>query len=449
MELNALKHQSALIDLIRTRPELPYVALIGGFGAGKSFTDVLLLTYLTQVYRHTKEPITFGIFGVTIKLLSQTVIADFERYLDAAGISYRDNSQKGRIEIGNLSFVYLQMQNPGDIYAHNFHGALIDELDEVPPEKVLKIVEAIQERCRKMIPAVGTMPARGPFMVFTTTAQGLGGTYLFFEKLKKQNKAARAQGLPPPVPFAIVHARTIDNPHLDPKQVERLRALYTPEEAQAYLEGKFINLATGRVWHSFDRRKHVCMRFDIKPMEHIYVGQDFNTGFNANCIGIERNGHIYLIDSRHNKDMGEAADTLRLLYPTNPMTMIPDASGKEIMSGFVNKYEEKNIDIYWNNQNPSITERVMVVNMLFRQGRIHVFEDNGTPGSLQDKAILALETHDFDEKTGKPRKGTGQEAPDHYSDSMSYMVWRIIHGVKGFEEFLAVLQSVHKRDGDL
>ena len=440
LTLTALKHQSALVDLLRTRPDLPYLALIGGFGAGKSFTDVLLLSYLTQTYRHCKEPIIFGIFGVTIKLLTQTVIADFERYLETAGIPYKDNSQKGRIEIGNLSFVYLQMQNPGDIYAHNFHGALIDELDEVVPEKVLPIVEAIQERCRKMIPATKTMPARGPFMVFTTTAQGLGGTYQFFEKLRKQNKQAVAEGRPKPVPFAIVHAKTIDNPHLDPKQVERLRALYTPEEAAAYLDGKFMNLSTGRVWYSFDRRKHVCMRFNIDSTERIYIGQDFNLGVNASAEMIVRGTTIYVIGSHHWNDMGDAAIKLRQLYPTNPITMIPDINGKEIMQGFMEEFNKHGIEIFWNAVNPSITERVMAGNILLRQGRLKIMEDDSQHGDVSN-AILALETHDVDEKTGKPRKGAGINAPDHFSDSLAYGIWRIIHHIQGYDDLLMALKG--------
>ena len=67
-----LKHQSASINMIRMHPEVPYVFLIGGFGAGKSMTDVMLCLFLYSCYVHSPTPITIGILGVTIKLLKQT-----------------------------------------------------------------------------------------------------------------------------------------------------------------------------------------------------------------------------------------------------------------------------------------------------------------------------------------------------------------------------------------
>ena len=180
-----LRHQEASINSIRIHPEIPFVFLIGGFGCGKSFTDVQLCLFLYHAYKYSKEPITIGILGVTIKLLKQTVIADLERAFDAGNITYRDNSQAGTITVGQVTFVYLAMQNPDDIYAFNFHCAICDEIDEVPAERVQKIVTAIQERCRVVMPAGRDMPSRDPFIFFSTTAQGLGGTYQLIKYFQK------------------------------------------------------------------------------------------------------------------------------------------------------------------------------------------------------------------------------------------------------------------------
>lgn len=426
--------------MVRKHPEVPYVFLIGGYGCGKSYTDVILLLYLVQEYQNCEEHVNIGVFGVTIKLLRQTVIADFIRYIDQFGMAYKHNSQSGTIEIGNVTIIYLQMQNPDDIYAFNFHCALCDEIDEVPAEKVESIVKAIQERCRKVMPAGRTMESRKPFIFFSTTAQGLGGTYMLVKSFDKANLEARNKGLPAPLPYAIIRGRTSDNPYNDPDQEKRLRALYTEEEAAAYLDGKFMNLTAGRVWYSFDRRYNVSMRFNPDPMDRIYVGQDFNLGINASAEMIVRNGVIYVIGSHHWNDMGDAAIRLRQLYPTNPITLVPDASGKEIMQGFVEEFEKAHIEIFWNNTNPSITERVLAGNLLFRTKGLMVMEDDSNHGDM-DNVILTLETHDIDEKTGKPRKGAGIKAPDHISDSLSYGVWRIIHHIQGYDR---ILEALHK-----
>lgn len=431
MNIELTKHQINSLYLLKNRADLPYVFLIGGFGCGKSFTDVMVVMWLYSIYYKSTEPICIGIIGVTIKLLKQTVLADVERMFDAAGIPYRDNSQAGTLTVGNITFVYLAMSDPDAIYAFNFHAAIVDEMDEVPAEKVKKIVTAIQERCRKRMPAPLD---RDPFIFFSTTAQGLGGTYQLVKYFDKNH-----------IPYAIVRGRTQDNPHLASSQIELLRKLYTEDEARAYLDGEFINLTTGRVYYEFVQSRHVCMRFPLNPTETIYVGQDFNYGFNASAECIVRGNKIFVVNSHHFNDMSQAASRLREMYPSNRIVFIPDASGKEIMQGVAKEFSDRNIEIYWNSKNPGIAERVMAVNKLFRADLLGVFAPDDSPSSLVDKLVMGLETRDFDDNTGKPRKGQGPEAVDHGCDSLEYAIWRIIYGIQGFEDIIKVLEKTYGR----
>lgn len=434
MEITPFKHQRAAMKLLRYNPEIPYVFLIGGYGAGKSFCDVQVLLMLTGAYMYSKTPLTIGIIGVTIKLLTQTVLKDFKAALDQASIPYRDNAMKGQLTVGSVTFIYLAMSNPGDIYAHNFCCALVDEMDELPAEKVLEVVKAVQERCRVHMPPPFD---RDPFIFFSTTAQGMGGTYQLCEYFKKRG-----------LKYAIVKGKTEYNTSLAKSQVELLRKLYTEEEAKAYLDGEFVNLTTGRVYPEFNRKMHVCMRFPVIPTETIYVGQDYNSGFNASCEVVERAGHLFIVNSHHWDYMGDAPKRLRQMYPTNPIVMIPDASGKEIMSGFMDEVEDAHIQVMWNNKNASITERIMAVNKAIAWGQLSVMEYNEfEKDSLQDKIIMALETRDFDD-TGKPRKGKGPNALDHGADSMEYAIWHIIHSIHGYEKILEVLRATYHRDSE-
>lgn len=419
-----LRHQEASINSVRMHPEIPFVFLIGGFGCGKSFTDVQLCLFLYHAYKNSKEPITIGILGVTIKLLKQTVIADLERAFDAGNISYRDNSQAGTITVGQVTFVYLAMQNPDDIYAFNFHCAICDEIDEVPSERVQKIVTAIQERCRVVMPAGRDMPSRDPFIFFSTTAQGLGGTYQLIEYFKEKN-----------LPYIKIRGRTQDNTNLAASQIKLLRGLYTEDEARAYLDGEFVNLSTGRVYPEYDARVHVYMPFKVKPTDTIYVGQDFNAGYNAAVEMVERNGKIYVVNIHHWDYVGDAARRLRELYPNNKIIMIPDANGKEIMSGFVEEFEQYNVEIHWNNINPSILERITGINKAFRFGNLFIFQG-------LKKLEMGLETRDFDD-TGKPRKGKGPDALDHHCDAFEYGFWHIIHTIHGYDKILQAIKAVH------
>lgn len=439
------KHQAASINMVRLHPEIPYIFLIGGFGCGKSYTDVQLCLFLYQCYKDSPVAIQIGVFGVTIKLLTQTVIADLCRAFDAAGIPYRDNSKAGTVTVGNVIFVYLAMQYPEDIYAFNFTCCLVDEIDELPPEKVKAVVKAVQERNRVRMPGNKYFAERSPFVFFSTTAQGMGGTYNLVKEFDKNG-----------VPYAIIRGRTQDNTSLDPNQIKLLRQLYTPEEARAYLDGEFVNLTIGRVYYAFNRKQHVCMRFPVKPTDVIYVGQDYNNNWNASSECIYRNGVIYMVDSHHWDDMGQGLQRLRELYPENRIVMIPDASGKQIMSGWVEEANNYGIELHWNNKNASIVERVMAVNKALQFGRFKIMEPlTGSTGlsdvdlrnSLLDKAILGFETRDYDDN-GKPRKGKGPDAVDHSCDSTEYSVWHILHTINGFDKILECLKGVFHRNYD-
>jgi hypothetical protein len=79
----------------------------------------------------------------------------------------------------------------------------------------------------------------------------------------------------------LIHAKTEDNPYLPKQYVELLREQYDPRMLQAYLEGKFVNLTSGQVYHAFERDKHIsqneiiidknrpialCFDFNVYPM---------------------------------------------------------------------------------------------------------------------------------------------------------------------------------------
>lgn len=389
------RHQAALINMVRYHKELPYIFLIGGYGCGKSFTCTMFCLFLISQYIKGPNSINIGVVGVTIKLLRQTVLKDLKIALDRGGILYRDNQQAGIMQVGDyVTFTYLAMENPETIFAHNFNCVLCDELDELPTEKVLEAIKAIQERNRVPLPPP---MSREPFVTFTTTAQGLGGTYQLIQRLKDRN-----------LPYAIIRARTADNTSLSPQQVRLLRGLYTEDEARAYLDGEFVNLTTGRVYPTYDRRIHTYTPLKIKPEETLYVGSDFNFGYNASVLCVVRGNCIFVLKGYHWDFVGHMAALLRQEFPDNPIIDIPDASGKEIMSGFVEEFESHKIDIYWNKANPSITERITAINKALMFKQLFICDTQSTK-----QLRLGLEVRDFDD-TGKPRKGKGPEALDHF-----------------------------------
>ena len=419
-KFDLFKHQSAFINAIAHYPDITYTFLIGGFGCGKSTSVVYACLYLIEAYKG--KDVIFGIIGVSIKLLQQTVLHDLRLALDRGNVFYKENTRAGTLTVGTVTFIYLTMAIPDNIYAYNFSGVFLDELDEVPSSHVMPIIKAVQERCRINLPESPYMTRTEPFIAISTTAQGLGGTFLLTEYFRQHN-----------IPFIKIRGRTQDNTTLSKSQLANLRKLYTPDEARAFLDGEFVNLTTGRVYYEFDPSKHVHMKFPLKDNETIYCGQDMNPGYNACVACIVRGSTIFVIATYHWDSPGDAPRLLREYYPYNEIYLIPDASGKEIWAGYRKELLDNDIKVVWDKKNPPILERVLALNKALRLGNLYIFEG-------LEKLRLAMLTRDFDDN-GKPRKERGPEALDHECDALEYALWRIIHSIHGFEDVLMLLRG--------
>lgn len=438
MTHSLFRHQTAIVRSIHEEPDISFQFLIGGYGCGKSFTDVALL--LSILFWYQGEYLNFGIGGAAIKHLKETVIHDFLLILDRNNIPYKANAQEGIIQIGTITFVYFSLDRPESIFGFNLAGCLLDEGDELTDvNRYKQSAIAIQERCRVRLPHTKTQPiARSPFMVSTTTAQGMRGVYRFIQYLREKK-----------IPYIKIKGRTEDNTSLDPQQIKNLRMLYTEEEARAYMDGEFINLSTGRVYAEFNEKTHTYMNFPVRETDKLFVGQDFNAGYNAATVFIVRgtgeSAILYEVDEYHWNVVGDAPRLLREIYPHNSITIIPDVSGKEIMRGWVDEFEKYDIETVWYDTNPSISERILCANKLWRLGRLKILQ-------RCKRSIDCYNLRGFDD-SGKPRKDKGPEALDHWGDSSEYAIWHIIHTIMGFDRILNALHSsqdviFHKNDID-
>lgn len=438
MDHKLFRHQSALISSIHGYPDVSFQFMIGGYGCGKSFTDVALLLSILAWYQG--EFLNFGIGGAAIKHLKETVIHDFLLILDRNNIPYKSNAQEGVIQVGTLTFVYFSLDRPDSIFGFNLAGCILDEGDELTEvNRYKESAIAVQERCRVRLPATHKQPvARSPFMVSTTTAQGMRGVYRFIQYLREKK-----------IPYVKIRGRTQDNTSLDPQQIENLRKLYTEEEARAFMDGEFINLSTGRVYAEFDAKRHTYMDFPVRGDDHIFVGQDFNAGYNAATVFIMRGtgdaATIFEVDEYHWNVVGDAPRLLRDIYKTQKITFIPDVNGKEIMRGWQDEFDKYSIETTWYDTNPSISERILCINKLWRLGRFKVQQ-------RCKKSIDCFTLRGFDD-TGKPRKDKGPDGLDHWGDSVEYAIWHMIHTIDGFDRILQALHSTqnsifHKNDID-
>jgi phage terminase large subunit len=408
LSVKLLPHQSKIISAIENLKDKEFFFFVGGYGCGKSSSLAFTILYLAQKYQG--HNVTMGIGSSTITLIRKTVVGELLKYLIEYGIEYTDSKTDNIITIGTVRFLLIATSQPQEIYGHNLSCFICDELDELNQEKGIEAFQAINDRTRVKFP-----DGRIPFGVFATTAQGYKATYAILEGLKE--KGAK---------YCLIRGKSADNPYLPKEYIERLYSIYNRNEQMAYLEGHFVNLTTGCVYPEFDQTKHVVEPFIYDKDVIVYIGQDLNSGYSkATCV-IKKDKTFYVVKDFSFNKIGEAPHIIRGYFPENTIYWFPDASSKEIMAGYAEEIRSANINLRMNSFNPSIIERVFIVNKLLKFDKLKVFDNC-------KELIMALKVHQYD-KNGVPEKG-GEKSPDHINDALCYCIFRLVKGDPDFIQF--------------
>ncbi len=217
--------------------------------------------------------------------------------------------------------------------------------------------------------------------------------------------------------------KTVDNPHLPPDFIERMRANYDPSLLQAYLEGEFVNLTSGQVYDRFDRTFHVfdeLINYEDQPLR---IGLDFNVGNMSAIVAIREGNVLRVVDEvSGSHDTDSLGKEIRRRYPESIIYMYPDASGGnrstnatrtdiQILEEF---YDLKNQSPA---SNPPVRDRVLAVQALLENGNGEV---RLKVSAKCKRLIECLELQSYNDK-GDPDKDAGY---DHMNDALGYIVWR-------------------------
>ena len=399
-EIKLLKHQAQFISAIKIKQLTRYFFFCGGYRSGKSFTICQLIIWLASIYQG--QDVFIGLGAPTISLIYKTFLLDLQIILKTNDIFYILNKQDNTLIIGTVKFFLIAIGFPVDIYGYTFNAFLCDEIDELPQHHGETAFTAIDERCSRQFP-----DGRQPFCAFFSTVQGYKTVYKTVRNLIEKD-----------IKYYLVRGLTKDNIYNHPTYYENRYKLYNELERMAFLEGKFVNLITGRVYPEFIEEKHVIEHFVILPTDEIYIGQDLNIGWSKAVAMIIRENKIYIINNWSFDNIGNAPIIIRNAYPENDIYLYPDSSGKMIMQGYKAEFEAVNIHVMQGVSNPSILTRIFYVNKLFKTNRLFLFKNN-------DKVAIDLKTRGFD-KAGQPEKGGGEKDPSHLMDGLEYGIYRII-----------------------
>lgn len=401
-------HQRQIVSAPFAFPEVSYFELCGGYGCGKSFSIVLAVILLAK--RYQGHDITIALCSTTITLLNKTVILDLQKLFKKTGSRFDYNQKDNIITIGTVRFLLIATGQPTDIYGPNVHITLCDEVDELPEQKAIEAHKALSERTRLTLP-----DGRKPFIIYFSTVHGYRGLYKVVQELKSSN-----------LPNVLVRGLTKNNTSLDPQYVKNLYAIYDEQERLAYLEGRFVNLQSGRVYGNYDEATCKCEPFPITPDMTVMTGQDLNSGFSKAVAVVKKDRKLYITIGWSFKEVGGAPAIMRHTYPQNEILWFPDCSGKEILKGYRQEIIDNGIQCRIGSSNPKILDRVFYINKLFKMGLLYVFDCKET--AELSEALKVRAYNDL----GQPEKGKGEKAPDHYCDALEYVIYRIVRSDPDF-----------------
>ena len=415
-------HQEQIVKAPHLFPEYDWFILAGGYGCGKSFSIVLCI--LDIATRYQGQDVSVGIGSTTITKAIKSIIKDLRVVLKKSHSVFEFNKKDNILTIGTVQFYLIATEQPGDIYAYNLHIFLCDEIDELPQAKVIDAATAIRERTRLVLP-----DGRIPYMMFFTTVQGYRGLYQVVQNLKNAGEK-----------YVMVRGLTRNNTTLAKSYVKSLYAIYDDNERLAYLEGRFVNLRAGRVYPDFDEAEAVVPDIEIRPNDIIYVGQDLNAGFSKAVAVVKRDGVLYITHAWSFQEIGNAPQIMRQTYPPNEILWFPDASGKEILKGYKQEIMAQDISLRIGHSNPSIVDRIFMVNKMFKAGRLKVCRSHTT---MLTEALKIRQFNDL----GVPEKGKGENAPDHICDSLEYVIYRIVMSDRDYLDLAQLSRENVKKNG--
>ena len=386
VEVTLLSHQERF--LLADRPAM----LIAGFGSGKSEAGVI-----KTIAKKLENPdFKVAYYLPTYPLIRDIAFDKFTRKLEELGIPYSLNKSDKEIHIPQFSsIIFRTMSEPESIIGYEVAYSLIDEADILKPEKMQLAYEKILGRNRAIDNAV---------VDAVSTPEGFGWLY-------KQAQTGK---------WDVIKAKTTDNKFIPQSYIESLKEQYTPELLKAYLNGEFVNLATGNVYDYFDRDVN-CSDVERLPNEPVYIGQDFNVGGCVSIVFVKRGDVLHAIDEMVSNDTFEVVNRLTERYRGSEVTVYPDASGYASSTNAsisdIQHFINAGFHVSAPTKNGRVKDRINACNLLFSKKKLFI------NANKCNNLIMALEQQAYD-KNGQPEKHSGSATIDDYIDAFGYFVVR-------------------------
>lgn len=259
-------------------------AFVAGFGSGKTWVGS------AGICKHVWEwpGINSGYFAPTYPQIRDIFFPTIEEVAFDWGLKVKTKESDKEVEFYSggryrSTTICRSMEKPQTIVGFKIGHALVDELDVLP---VLKAQHAWRKIIARMRYNVAGLKNG---VDVTTTPEGFKFVHQQF--VKQLREKPHLQEL-----YGLVQASTYDNElNLPLDYIPSLKESYPPQLIQAYLEGLFVNLTSGTVYHAYSRKLNGCI--DVhQPGEALHIGMDFNVGKMSAITHVKREGLPRAVD---------------------------------------------------------------------------------------------------------------------------------------------------------
>lgn len=434
-----------------TRPQCRFLnlekkfrAFVGGYGSGKTWVGCGSL--INHMIEHPRVPL--GYFAPTYPQIRDIFYPTIDEV--AYGYDMRTTSRtadkevdlfRGRKYYGTI--IARSMERPETIVGFKIGRGLADEIDTMKKEKAraawrktlarLRWVEDQDEELERWNAELGIQEIENGMDV-ATTPEGFNFVHSEFVELVREDEARRAF-------YGLVHASTYENErHLPKDYIASLLATYPANLIEAYLEGKFVNLKTGTVYHAYNRNlngsdRRIKYHENGGAAEPLYIGMDFNVGKMAAIVCVrDALDNFHVVDEIHGAlDTPDMCRMIKERYwrydgdkyqKTCEIRIYPDSSGKNRTTKGasvtdISQLQDPKVggfSVHAPSQNPPVKDRINSVNALLCNAlgvRSFFVNDKMAPTLAK-----CLEQQAWTDK-GEPDKDNDL---DHPVDAVGYLI---------------------------
>ena len=379
--------------------EAIHPAMVAGYGAGKSQAAVIRIALLALKYKG----LSFAFVEPTYDLIRLIAFPRFEEILDSWGIKYNLNKADAIIKLDNGSqIIFRSADSPERLVGFEVSDAVIDEADTLRIDQARTVWTKMLGRIRERKPdnSPNTLAA-------VSTPEGFGFMYEMWGKEKREG-------------YELIKAPTSSNPYLPDGYIAQLQATYSGSQLSAYLDGNFVNLNAGSVYHEFDRNLNATNQ-TIMADDVLHIGLDFNVANMSAVVHVVRGDSVHAANEITGVfDTPTMGRILKEKYPAHRILIYPDASGNARKSNNASESDHSilrsfGFQVLVNSRNPFVKDRVLSVNaMINNQNERRYFVNAQYCPSLAE----SLEKQSYD-KNGEPDKKSGF---DHVVDATGYFI---------------------------